>query len=289
MSSAAYVTPDFFNALQIPVLAGRVFNDGDTEESATVAVVNASFAKEFFHSTEVVGRHFRSGKTVYTIVGVVGDVTKRPGLFRRAPLSTEVTYYFPATQFSGPAVAMIHVWFQPSWIVRTHGPISGLTEAMQKAMAEADPALPFAGFHRLGDFQIAALRQQRFEVLLLGVLAGLALLLSLVGVYGLVSNMVLQRTREIGIRMALGSTVRQAMIEIGTSGIIAVGFGIVGGLGLAAFSLRIIRSELFGVKTYDPLTMIAVPLLMVLAAAVAVFAPTQRIARIDPALTLRAE
>ena len=219
----------------------------------------------------------------------MGNVTKVPGLFQQAPLSTEVTFYFPATQASKGLLQLVHVWFQPSWVVRTRGHVSGLTEAMQSAMAEADPTLPFAGFHRLDDLQSLALRQQRFEVGLLGSLAGLALLLSLIGVYGLISNSVQQRTREIGIRMALGSSVRQAMLEIGTSGITAVGVGLLGGLALAAASLRVVRSELYGVQTYDPLTFAAVLVLLVLAAAAATFAPTRRIARIDPASTLRAE
>jgi ABC-type antimicrobial peptide transport system permease subunit len=115
------------------------------------------------------------------------------------------------------------------------------------------------------------------------------LLLSLVGIYGLVSNMVVQRTREIGIRMALGSTVGQAMAEIGTSGISAVGVGIAGGLAMAALSLRLIKSQLFGVSPYDPLTLAAVLGILIVAAAAAAFLPTRRIANIDPALTLRAE
>lgn len=289
MSSAVYVTPEYFRVLRIPVLAGRSFTENDTAESEPVVIVNVSFAKEFFHTTDVVGRHIRLGKATALIVGVVSDVTKKPGLLQTMPLSTEVTYYYPATQVSGRFLGLLHTWFQPSWVVRTQGPVNGLTEAMQKAMAEADPSLPSAGFHRLEDLQAEALRQQRFEVLLLGVLAALALLLSLVGIYGLVSNIVVQRTREIGIRMALGATVRRAMVEIGTSGIVAVGFGLAGGFGLAAISLRLLRSELYGVKTYDPLTFAAVLALLVLAASAAAFAPTLRIARIDPASTLRAE
>ncbi|HKD81054.1 MAG TPA: ABC transporter permease [Candidatus Angelobacter sp.] len=289
MSSSVYVTPEYFRVLRIPLLAGRAFTDGDTATSEPVAIVNESFAKRFFHTTDVVGRHIRLGKPTAVIVGVVGDVTKQPGLFQTAPLSTEITYYFPAAQVPGPFLGLLHVWFQPSWVVRTQGPVNGLTEAMQKAMAEADPSLPFAGFHRLDELQAEALRKQRFEVLLLSALAGLALLLSLVGIYGLVSNMVVQRTREIGIRMALGATVRRAMVEIGVSGMIAVGLGLAGGLGLAAVSLRLIKSELYGVKAYDPLTFAAVLGLLVLAAALSVFAPTLRIARIDPASTLRAE
>ena len=184
---------------------------------------------------------------------------------------------------------MLHVWFQPSWIVRTSGPIAGLTESMQKAMARVDPQLPIASFHRLSDLQALALRQQRFEVLLLGTLAALALVLSLVGVYGLVSNMVAQRTREIGIRMALGSSVRQAMMEVGISGIVAVGSDWPEALALSAVSVRLIKSELYGVKIYDPVTFMAVLLLLILAATAATFLPTRRIAHIDPASTLRSE
>jgi predicted permease len=288
MTSSAYVTAEYFHVLRIPLLFGRPFLDSDTSNSQRVAIVNESFAKKFMGKTDVVGRHIRSGNDTCLIIGVVGDVTKKPGLIS-APLSSEVTYYIPSAQVDERFSALVHMWFQPSWIVRTQGPIVGLSDSMQKAIARVDPALPIAGFHRLNDLQALALRHQRFEVALLGVLAGLALLLSLVGVYGLVSNMVAQRTREIGIRMALGSSVRQAMVEVGTSGIAAVALGIVGGLALSAVSVRLIKSELFGVKTYDPVTFAAVLLLLILAAAVATFLPTRRIAQIDPASTLRAE
>jgi ABC-type antimicrobial peptide transport system permease subunit len=200
-----------------------------------------------------------------------------------------VTYYIPAAQVEGSFVALLHTWFQPSWIVRTQREVTGLTESMQKAMAAVDPALPIASFHRLNDLQALALRQQRFETSLLGALASLALLLSLVGVYGLVSNMVAQRTREIGIRMALGSSVRQAMLEVGTSGLAAVALGVGGGLALSAVTVRLIKSELYGVRTYDPLTFVVVLALLVIAATLATFLPTRRIAQIDPASTLRAE
>jgi macrolide transport system ATP-binding/permease protein len=288
MTSAAYVTPEYFRVLRIPLLFGRTFSESDTSISQSVAIVNESFARKFMGTTNVVGRHISSGDTVSLIVGVVGDVTKKPGLIS-APLSSEVTCYLPAAQADGPFITIVHAWFQPSWIVRTRGPIAGLTESMQKAMASVDPQLPIASFHRLTDLQALALRQQRFEVFLLGTLASLALLLSLVGVYGLVSNMVAQRTREIGIRMALGSSVRKAMLEVGVSGIAAVSLGLAAGLALAALSVRLIKSELYGVKIYDPVTFVAVLLLLILAAAAATFLPTRKIARIDPASTLRAE
>ena len=288
MTSVAYVTPEYFHALRIPLLSGRVFSESDTSNSQNVVVVNESFARKFMGTTNVVGRHISSAGTVSLIIGVVGDVTKKPGLVP-APLASEITYYMPAAQVDGPSAAMLHVWFQPSWIVRSQRPIAGLSESMQKAIASVDPQLPVASFHRLSDLQALALRQQRFQVLLLGTLATLALVLSLVGVYGLVSNMVVQRTREIGIRMALGSSVRQAMMEVGSSGIVAVSLGLAGGLALSAVSVRLIKSELYGVQTYDPLTFLAVLALLIIAAAAATFLPTRRIANIDPASTLRAE
>ncbi|HYL92941.1 MAG TPA: ABC transporter permease [Alphaproteobacteria bacterium] len=288
-SSNAYVTPDYFRALHIPILAGRAFTDSDTKDGVRVALVNVSFAKTFMGTLDVVGRQVELGRTQCIIVGVTGDVKKRPGINAQAPLSTEPVYYVPATQMSPGFLALAHTWFQPSWIVRTHGPVVGVPEAMQKALAQADPNLPFVSFRSLDDLQATALSQQRIEVLLLTVLAGLALLLSVVGIYGLVSNLVVQRTQEIGIRMALGATVSQAMSTVGRAGLIAVAYGIAAGLALAGLTLGILKSELYGVRNYDPVTLIAVLALLALTALVASFVPTLRIARIDPASTLRAE
>jgi ABC-type antimicrobial peptide transport system permease subunit len=160
---------------------------------------------------------------------------------------------------------------------------------MQKALNQVDPNLPFSGFHSMHDILAKNLLYQRVEVDLLGVLAGLALLLSAVGIYGLVSNLVVQRTREIGIRMALGSSIRQAMIDVGSTGIVAAGCGLIAGLALSFVALRVLRSELYGVRDYDPLTLMAVPVVIAIIAVAASFLPTLRITRIDPAVTLRME
>lgn len=291
-SSEVYVTPEYLRALRIPVLRGRAFTENDASGTELVAIVNVSFARAYLGTEDVVGRHLKAKKDspAIAIVGLVADVAKRPGLMQNAPLvAGEPTFYIPAAQADQELVNIAHTWFQPSWIVRTRGPIEGLTAAMQNALAEADPRLPFAGFHAMGDLEKKALDHQRTQVLLLSVLAGLALLLSIVGIYGLVSNLVTQRTREIGIRMALGSTLERAMVEIGKSGIVATLWGTAGGFALAFLAVRFIRSELFGVQPYDPITF-AVSIVVLLAAAViASLAPTARIARIDPASTLRAE
>jgi predicted permease len=289
MSCLIYVTPEYFRVLRIPLLAGRALTEADTAQSEGSAVVDEFFARRYLGGMAAVGRHIKSEGRVFRVVGIVGDVAKVPGLEQTEPVATERTLYVPATQMGQPAVNQAHVWFQPSWIVRTRGPITGLTEAMQKALSEVDPGLPFAGFHPMTEMEALALQRQRIEVWLLGILASLALTLSLVGLYGLVSSLVVQRTREIGIRMALGSTVIEAISQVGRSGMAAVILGLGAGLILAAFTLRLVRSQLYGVGPYDRTTLVAASALLILAALVASFLPALRIARIDPAATLRAE
>jgi hypothetical protein len=298
--SETYITPGYFSTLRIPILAGRDTKDSDTPASGLVAVVNEAFARRFYGEANVVGSHFRYATSKMndqlrfvspelTIVGVVGDVTKVQGVHWSAPLGTEPVFYVPATQFPEKGLAVVHLWFQPSWIVRTRGSIPGLADSMQRAMADADPNLPISGFHSMDELMQHQLETQRMEVLLLSVLAGLALLLSAVGIYALVSNLVVQRTREIGIRMALGASIEQAMVEIGSSGLLAAAAGLLAGVGLSFLVLRVLKSELYGVGVYDPVTLVAAPTLLALIALVASLLPALRISRIDPALTLRSE
>src|SRR5580700_714634 len=288
-SSLAYVTPEYFRAFRIPILSGRDFSESDTPTSLPVAVVNVDFAHEFFNDPNPIGRHIETSKRVYTIVGVAANVAKRPGMGGDAPMATESVFYLPATQADQGLVNVAHIWFQPSWIVRTKGPVQGLTSAMQRALAEVDPNLPFSGFYSMNDALTENLAYQRVEVVLLAVLAGLALLLSAVGIYGLVSNLIVQRTRKIGIRMALGSSIPKAMLDVGSAGVVAAGFGLIAGLALSFAALRILRSELYGVRDYDPLTLTIVPVILAVIAAAASFLPTLRITRIDPSATLRTE
>ncbi|HYK36727.1 ABC transporter permease [Alloacidobacterium sp.] len=294
-SSLAYITPDYFSVLRIPILAGRVFTDSDTTTSQPVAVVNTSFAKQFYGEASPIDRHFTLGieklsdNITYTIVGVVSEVAKRPGMQQDAPISHEPVFYLADTQTPQGVVNGAHVWFQPSWIVRTGGPIAGLTESMQHALADADPGLPFSGFYAMQQILDQELQMQRIQVLLLTVLGVLALVLSAIGIYSLVSNLVVQRTREIGIRIALGSTIQEAMVHVGSSGLISAGIGLAAGVGFSFVAMRALASEIYGVKTYDPITFGAVVLVLALIAIVASFLPTLRISRIQPADTLRAE
>jgi ABC-type antimicrobial peptide transport system permease subunit len=160
---------------------------------------------------------------------------------------------------------------------------------MQRALATADPNLPASGFYSMQDLLARTLATQRIEVALLSAMAGLALLLSAVGIFALVANMVTQRTREIGIRMALGSTVGQAMAQVGLSGAGAALLGVVLGLALSAGALRVMSSVIYGVGVYDLATLGSVVGALALVAALATALPILRIVKIDPAKTLREE
>src|SRR5882724_7646976 len=285
-TDVVYVTPGYFGTLQMPVIAGRVLSDGDGQNAQHVAVVNEAFARKFYGGTNPVGRYINKDTL---IVGEVADVCVSSGLYEGAPLMSEQTMYIPAAQANPQSLALLHVWFHPSWIVRTAGPVDGLTAQMQRALASVDPNLPFSGFYSMRDLLTKTLATQRVEVALLSAMAALALLLSAVGIFALVSNMVAQRTREIGIRMALGSTVGQAMVEVGRSGAGASVVGLFLGLVLCAGALRVMRSVLYGVGIYDAPTLSTVVLTLLLVTLLATTLPTLRIAKIDPANTLREE
>jgi len=284
-SDFLYATPGFFEALEMKLIAGRTFTPADGPEAPPVAIVNATFARKFYPGLNPVGLTVDKGRT---IIGVVSDVQLSSGLNPIAPLQSEETIYVPAAQ-AGASLLGVHVWFQPSWVVRTAGPVEGLTEQMQKALAAVDPALPFSGFYRMSDLQATALSEQRIEVALLATMAGLALLLSAVGIFSLVASLVTQRTREIGIRIALGSTIRQAMTHVSSSGVGAAGSGLALGLVLCFLALRALRSVLYGVGVYDPPSLFAVIGALAAVALLAATIPALRIARIDPATTLREE
>jgi len=281
-----YVTPGYFDTLQMPVLAGRVFTDADSPNAQHVAVVNQSFARKFYAGSNPVGRYINND---ILIVGEVADVPIASGLHPVAPIQTEQTMYIPAAQMEGPSLALLHVWFQPDWVVRTAGPVGGLTAEMQRALAKADPNLPASGFYSMKDLLARTLTTQRMEVALLGAMAALALLLSAVGIFALVANMVAQKTREIGIRMALGSSLGQVMMQIGSSGVGAPLLGVVLGLALAAGALRVMSSVIYGVGVYDTATILVVVLTLLAVAILATVLPALKIARIDPARTLREE
>src|ERR1700730_13262086 len=297
-TNEVYVTPSYFDTLQIPVLAGRTFTDSDAPDAQPVVIINQAFARKFFQGTNPVGRSLlfpfpNQDNKNKLIVGVVADTVLSSAAKLNAgsaPLTSEEAIYLPAAQLTdGKSLSVMHAWFQPSWIVRTVRPVEGLTAQMQSALANADPNLPFSGFYDMNDLMAATLAIQRIEVALLVAMASLALLLSAVGIFALVANMVTQRTREIGIRMALGSTIQKAMMHIGQSGVGAAAIGLVVGLILSAGALRAMRSVLYGISVYDVPTILVVVLTLSVVTLLATTVPALRVAGIDPAKTLREE
>lgn len=285
-TDVVYVTPGYFETLQMPVVVGRAITGADGPSTQRVAVVNQAFARKFYGGSNPVGRYINKNTM---IVGEVADVSVSSGLYAGAPLMSEQAMYIPASQVDAHFLALVHVWVQPDWVVRTSGATEGLPAEMQRALASVDPNLPFSGFYSMKDLLARTLATQQIEVALLGAMAALALILSAVGIFALVANMVAQRTREIGIRMALGSTVGQAMMEIGFSGAGASLVGVVLGLALSAGALRVMRSVLYGVGVYDTPTLAAVVLTLTVVTVLATALPTLKIAKIDPATTLREE
>lgn len=288
-SSLAWVTPGYFATLQIPILAGRALRADDTSNSQPVAVVNMAFANEFYRNADPIGYHFYAESKKFTIVGVVGNVVTQPGGGGGAPLSTKPVVYIPAEQMNQAMVNLSSQWFQPSWIIRYRGNSASIEHALQQSLSKVAPDLPVAGFYSMQQLEQRQIQDQRVEVLLLSTLAILALLLSVIGVYALVSNLVVQRTREIGIRVALGSPWKQVIVSVGLPGMTSAIAGVCAGLIASVFALRLLKSAIYGIHDLDPVTLTIVPLLLIVLAAAASIIPSLRVTHIDPAETLREE
>jgi predicted permease len=289
VTSVVYVTPGYFDTLGMRLRDGRSFSDSDAATSEPVAIVNESFARQVLRDSSPVGRMLGTGKATTRIVGVIGDVEAKPGFDEGSPISTERTLYIPAAQVDAHMLALVHVWFQPSWIIRSSSLDAKAPAAMQKALSSVDPNLPFASFHTMDELLSTALAQQSIEVALLSSLAALALLLAALGIFALVSSVITDRQREFGIRIALGSPISDSMLVAGRSGILPAIIGLACGLGLALIVLRAMGSALSGISSYDPVTLIATMLVLLFLAAFASLLPALRIARIQPAVVLRAE
>ena len=284
-----FITPNYFESLELPILSGRSIRESDDTGAQPVAVVNETFARTYFGDIDAVGRHVKIGKRTIEIVGIAHNVVQSPGLSDASPLTTEPTIYVPYDQQSAEADRLVHVWFQPSWIVRSDGNPEGVNRAVVAALKSADPDLPFSATFAMNDLRGSALRLQQLGVILLSALAVLGLLLSAIGIYGLIAGLVVQRRREIGIRMALGASLKDAIVEIGRSGVSATMQGLFAGILLSVLAAKVLRSFIYGVSAHDWITLVAVSLILTMVAVMAAFMPTLRIAGIEPAETLRAE
>jgi len=274
------VTPSYFRAMGIPVLRGRDFSAVDGDGGELVAVVNETLARRYWPEGNPVGRRVKFGDAAtespwLTVVGVVGDI--RPLGLRE---NTDAGIYLPQAQ-SAAGSSRLNV------IVRGDAP-QAVGPALRDVVAEIDAAVPILGIRPLGGLVARQVSGPRFNLIVLGVFAVVAIALAAIGVYGVVSQAVYQRTREIGLRIAVGAERRNVVFLILRQGVGLVAVGIVVGLALAAAVTRLMASLLFDVSPVDVPTFAAVALMLAVVGVVAILLPAWRAARTDPLVALRA-
>jgi predicted permease len=287
MTSATYVAGDVFTALRIPLRAGRAFDGRDTATSPAVAIVSDAFARQYFGGGNPVGRRIAVAGGEREIIGLVGDVQLRPGWGDHGPIAAMPLTYIPLAQASDGLLRLVHGWFAPSFIVRSSATGEATAAEVRAALDATDPLLPFAEVRSMADVQARALARPRLLMALLAGLALAAVLLAAIGIHGLIATSVVERTREMGIRLALGASMPSAVRSLVVPGIAMAAAGTAIGAGLAVACARLLRSFIWGVAPNDPLTFGAVAGILLAIATIASVVPALRILKLDPAATLR--
>jgi predicted permease len=278
-----YVGPNYFGVVGIPILAGRGIEAQDTVTATRVAVVNEAMVKHFFPARDPIGRQFRIDDPdwvdkPFTIVGISHDAKDHGSGIREA---VRPRFYQAFQQTPDPDQIMLEA--------QVSGAPSGAVTNVLGQIKAADPRLPISFIETLDTLVADSAGNQIALAKLSTFFAGLALLLACVGLYGVISYTVANRTREIGVRMALGARRGDVMQLVLREGMMLVAIGLLVGIPLALASTRLLHSFLFGLNSTDPLSLIAVILLLAIVAAVAGFIPARRAARIDPMVALRYE
>jgi putative ABC transport system permease protein len=278
------VGPDYFETMGIPIVEGRAFG-GTDDGGAPVAIVNEALVKVFFADRSPLGHRVRVGgdrNPWLTIVGVAKDV-KQGGVDQKT--GTELYFYLP----QAATLTTLFAPTQMNLVLRSDLPPAALASSVAAAVRQADGALPFARLQSMDEVFGESISRPRLVAQLLGVFAGLALLLAAIGTYGVLAYMVTERRREIGIRMALGARQGAVVGDVMRQGLSLAGLGIALGF-VAALALgRLVATLLFGVSATDPLTLIAVIGTIGLVAALASGLPAWRASRVDPTVALRSE
>jgi predicted permease len=276
------VEEGYHRVLGIEVLEGRAFEPADALAETPVLMVNQRLARTFYGDQSPLGRRISPGGTGgrwFTVIGVVEDV-RQAGI--REPSSTELFFYNPQIAQAGA-----NVFRDLSLVIRTDRSPLALASAAERIVSELDPALPVAEVRTLEQNVARAMAQPRFLALLLGVFAGVALLLAAVGTYGLMAHTVAERSREIGIRMAMGAEPAAVQALVLKQGATLAGLGLAVGL-LGALGLtRFLEAQLYEIGTVDPGTFVLVPLFLGVVALLACYIPARRATRVDPVEALR--
>jgi putative ABC transport system permease protein len=276
------VSSNYFRAMGIPVLQGRVYTDRDDENAPLAMIVNQQLAREIFPDESPVGKRITFGGTNangqprwFEIVGVVANV-------RSLELREEPTaeLYFSSRQDLWPAMSLV---------VRSTVEPSSLSGAVRQAVNEVDRSVPVADVKTMDHIVSESITQPRFNLFLLGLFGAVAMILSAAGIYGVTAYTVTQRTHELGIRIALGAQVSDVLKMILGQGMAVIGVGLIVGLAAAFALMRLLRSLLFGVGENDPLTFVAITVVLVMVALIACYIPARRATKVDPLVALRYE
>jgi predicted permease len=271
-----WVTPEYFSAMSIPLLAGRLFSNDDTAHTSQLAIVNQSFANKYFANRNPIGGRVNVDDHHVqwsTIIGVIGDV--RHTSLEESPAPQ---VYQPVSEAGDGYV-----------VVRTSRPPKAVAAEIRSVLHAIDPNLAASDIQTMGQLESAASARRRFQTSLLTIFAAIALSLALVGLYGLMAHSVGRRTREIGIRMALGAERSAVMLLVLKKAALLLTLGLICGLVASWFAARVIQAFLFGVGGHDPMTILSVCGLLAVSGLIAAMIPARRAASIDPMQALRTE
>ncbi len=282
------ISPDYFRVMRIPVIQGRAFAGGDDAGAAPVSIVNEAFVKRFFSDQNPFEKQLSVGRgagdPVRHVIGIVGDV-KQSSLELPAPPMV----FVPIPQMPDKLMLAVRTFNPAYFTVRTTVAPAGMISACNREIALLDPSLALSEVHSMEEITARSIAPQRFNMLLLGLFAALGILLAAVGIYGVISYSVTQRTNEIGLRIALGaqrSDVIRLILGQGVSlALIGAALGLAGAYGLT----RLMKGLLFGVGTLDPLTLVMVSLMLTGVALLACWIPARRATKVDPVIALRHE
>ncbi len=271
------ITPTFFETLRIPLVAGREFTDADRLETKQVVIANEAMAKHFWPNENAIGKrfHFHGDAGLREIVGVVRNTVENN--FGEEP---QPVAYLPLTQNYSPAAIIL---------VRTSGRPEAVISSVRSQVQQLDSNLALTNVQTIGEVIDQGLWAPRMGAALLAVFGGLALILAIIGVYGVLSYSVNQQTREIGIRMAMGAQTGRVLRLVVGQGMRLACAGLILGLLVAFAAMRVLGSLLFGVSSHDPLTFVGVSLVLALAAVLACYIPARRATKVDPIIALRYE
>jgi predicted permease len=280
------VSPEYFRALGVPLLRGRLFDDSDKGRRDPILIVNESLARRYFPDEDPVGKRIKTGDPGFiptsqweTIVGVVGDV-KYGGL----DSASEATLYTPYFQTYWPTFSR-----EMFLVVRADHDPKAIASSLRAAVREIDRDMPLADLRTMNELLADSVAQPRFRTILLGIFAGLTLILSAIGVFGVMAWLVSRRTREIGVRMALGASRGEVLRMVLEDGLRVALIGVALGLVAAFASSGLIKGLLFGIQPADPATFAAVSLVVVVVILLACYVPARRTTKVDPMVALRYE